>query len=112
MPSSRRTLDRAPDPERRAGAARGRQPPLKSAQAWEVEAGLIYDDFAWFLYDELWELSVDRRPELVAVRARERIDQLLDPLLDPTLPDGDRGVLVVDVFRAVLTARMQPLLRG
>lgn len=25
---------------------------LKSAEAWEVEAGLIYDDLAWFLYDE------------------------------------------------------------
>ena len=28
---------------------------VKSAQAWEVEAGLIYDDLAWFLYDELWD---------------------------------------------------------
>jgi len=84
----------------------------KSAQAWEVEAGLIYDEFAWFLYDELWDLSTAERPELSASGRRERIDHLLDPLLDPSLPDGDRGVLVVDVFRAVLAARMQPLLDG
>ena len=84
----------------------------KSAQAWEVEASLIYDEFAWFLYDELWDLSVTERPELAAAERQERIDELLDPLLDPTLSDGDRGFLVVDVFRAVLTARMQPLLRG
>ena len=85
---------------------------VKSAQAWEVEAGLIYDEFAWFLYEELWELSVAERPELVAAERRERIDELLDPLLDPSLADSDRGVLVVDVFRAVLAARMEPLLDG
>ena len=82
----------------------------KSAQAWEVEAGLVYDEFAWFLYEELWDLSLTERPELGPTERRERIDELLDPLLDPALPDGDRGVLVVDVFRAVLAARMKPLL--
>lgn len=82
----------------------------KSAQAWEIEAGLIYDEFAWFLYEELWDLSSTERPELPSADRHERIDELLDPLLDPSLPDGDRGVLVVDVFRAVLAARMQPLL--
>jgi hypothetical protein len=82
----------------------------KSAQAWEIEAGLIYDEFAWFLYEELWDLSTAERQELPTAERRERIDQLLDPLLDPTLPDGVRGHLVVDIFRAVLAARMQPLL--
>ena len=38
---------------------------LKSAQAWEVEAGLIYDDLAWFLYDELWDISGDRQARAV-----------------------------------------------
>jgi hypothetical protein len=83
---------------------------VQSAQAWEVEAQLVYDDYAWFLYEELWELSVAERPELPAAERRERIDQLLDPLLDPTVPDGDRAWLVVDAFRAVLAARLLPLL--
>jgi hypothetical protein len=84
---------------------------VKSAQAWEVEAGLVYDEFAWFLYDELWDLSSAGASALSATERRERIDELLDPLLDPALPDADRGVLVVDVFRSVLAARMAPLLR-
>ena len=83
---------------------------LRSAEAWEIEAGLIYDEYAWFLYEELWDISLSVRTELTAVERRQRIDQVLDPLLDPDLPDGDRATLVVDIFRSVLAARVVPLL--
>jgi hypothetical protein len=83
---------------------------MQSAQAWEIEAGLVYDEFAWFLYEELWDISLSVRAELTPVERRERIDQVLDPLLDPDLPDKDRATLVVDVFRSVLAARVLPLL--
>jgi hypothetical protein len=82
---------------------------VKSAQAWEVEAGLIYDDLAWFLYDELWDVSATVRPDLSAAERRDQIDLVLDPLLDATVSDGDRASLVVNVFRAVLAARLAPL---
>ena len=82
---------------------------LKSAQAWEVEAGLIYDDLAWFLYDELWDVSTTARPELSPSERRDQIDLVLDPLLDPAVPDGERAAIVVDVFRAILAARLVPL---
>jgi hypothetical protein len=83
---------------------------VRSAEAWEIEAGLIYDEFAWFLYEELWDISLGVQPELTAVERRPRIDQILDPLLDSDLPDKDRAWLVVDVFRSVLAARVLPLL--
>jgi hypothetical protein len=35
---------------------------------------------------------------------------LIDPLLDPSLPDVDRATLLVDAFRSVLAARVLPLL--
>ena len=76
----------------------------------ELEAELVYDEFAWFLYGELWDVSVEERPELAEGERRARIDELLDPLLDPTVADGDRAALVVDAFRAVLAARLVPLL--
>lgn len=85
---------------------------VESARAWELEAELLYDEFAWFLYGELWDLSVEERPELAEGERRERIDDLLDPLLDPTVAGGDRAALVVDAFRAVLAARLVPLLSG
>lgn len=83
---------------------------LQTAQAWEIEARLIYDEFAWFLYEELWDVSATARPDLDAEERRRRIDEVLDPLLDPTLPDTDRAALLVDVFRSVLAARVLPLL--
>jgi hypothetical protein len=85
---------------------------LKSAQAWEVEAGLLYDDLAWFLYDELWDVSATARPELSPAERRDQIDLVLDPLLDAALPDAERAGLVVNVFRAVLAARLVPLFDG
>ena len=83
---------------------------LRSAEAWEIEAGLIYDEFAWFLYEELWDVSAGVRPDLTMDERRRSIDQVLDPLLDPRLSDRDRATLVVDVFRSVLAARVLPLL--
>ena len=43
---------------------------VKSAQAWEVEAGLLYDEYAWFLSDELWDIaSTTRATQTPAERA-------------------------------------------
>ena len=83
---------------------------LETAQAWEIEARLIYDEFAWFLDEELWDVSATARPDLDADERRVRIDDLLGPLLDPGVPDADRAALLVDVFRSVLAARVLPLL--
>ncbi len=85
---------------------------LKSAEAWEVEARLLYDELAWFLYDELWDVSAAARPELSAADRRDQIDLLLDPLLDAAVSDADRAGLAVNVFRAVLAARLLPLFDG
>ena len=83
---------------------------VQSAQAWEIEAGLVFDEFGWFLYEELWDISSGLGAGLTADERRERIDQVLDPLLDADLTDADRATLVVDVFRSVLAARVLPLL--
>ena len=81
----------------------------KSAEAWEVEAGLLYDDLAWFLYDELWEVSATAAPQLTPSERRDQIDLLLDPLLDTEVDDRERAAIAVDVFRAVLAARLGPV---
>lgn len=83
---------------------------IQTARAWEIDAQLIYDEFAWFLYEALWDVSMEAHPELAADDRRERIDSVLDPILDPDLPDAERAALLVDVFRSVLAARVLPLL--
>ena len=82
---------------------------VKSAQAWEFEAGLLYDDLAWFLYDELWFVSSTARPELTPSERRDQIDLVLDPVLDVSVSDAERAAIVVDVFRAVLAAHLLPM---
>jgi hypothetical protein len=82
---------------------------VKSAEAWEVEAGLVFDELAWYLYDELWDVSATTRPELSPAERRDQIDLLIDPLLDSAVSDRDRASLVVNVFLAVLAARLMPL---
>jgi len=83
---------------------------IQTAQAWEIDARLIYDEFAWFLYEELWDVSLSASPDLSADERRERIDAVLDPILSAELGDDDRAALVVDVFRSVLAARVLPLI--
>jgi hypothetical protein len=83
---------------------------LQSAEAWEIESRLIYDEHVWFLYEELWDASTTGRPELSAAERAERIDAVLDPLLDPGIADSDRAALLVEIFRSVLAARVLPLL--
>ena len=83
---------------------------LKSAEAWEIDAAMIYDEFAWILDEELWDVSATARPDLGPEERRARIDEVLAPLLDPSLQDADRAALLVDVFRSILAARVLPLL--
>ena len=82
---------------------------VKSAQAWEVEARLVYDEVAWFLYDELWDISGASRPALPAADRQTQIDLLLSPVLDPAVPDNDKAALIVHLFQAVLAARLLPI---
>jgi hypothetical protein len=83
---------------------------VRSAQAWEVEAQLIYDDFAWFLYEELWDISSRSQRDIAIDERRRGVDQVVDPLLDASIPDSDRAWLLVEVFRSVLAARLLPVL--
>jgi hypothetical protein len=84
---------------------------IQTARAWEIDARLIYDEFAWFLYDELWDISSVAHPDLAPGDRRERIDSVLDPIMDQQVSDTDRAALVVDVFRSVLAARVLPLIQ-
>ena len=85
---------------------------IKSAQAWEVEAGLMYDEVAWYLYGELWDISQGVAPAPAPQERRALIDQLLDPVLDKATPDKARAVLVVQRFQAALAARLAPLVNA
>jgi hypothetical protein len=83
---------------------------VKNVQAWEVEASLMYYDMAWYLYGELWDVSLAARPELSPQERRTFIDQLLKPVVDPGVTDAVKSALLVRLFQVLLAARVWPLL--
>jgi hypothetical protein len=85
---------------------------IKNAQAWEVEASLLYQDLAWYLYGELWDVSLLARPELSVEQRRACTDLLLQPILSGEATDATKCALLVRLFQVVLAARMWPLLNG
>ena len=85
---------------------------VKNAQAWEVEAALMYDDMAWYLYGELWDLSRALRPELPSPERQTLIDLLLKPVLDPEVADTAKAALLIRLFQVALAARVWPILKG
>lgn len=85
---------------------------VQSAQAWEVEASLMYYDLAWYLYGELWDISLTARPELSPAQRGACTDLLLKPVLDPEVADATKAALLVRLFQVVLAARMWPLLNA
>jgi len=85
---------------------------MKSVEAWEVEASLVYYDVAWYLYGELWEISLAGRPELSHAERAALMDQLLKPVLDPSVEAAVKSVVLVRFFQIALAARMWPLLEG
>jgi len=85
---------------------------VKTAQAWEVEVGLMYDDMAWYLYGELWEISRTSTPRLTPAERRAQIDLLVQPVLDPKVADNVKAALLVQLFQAALAARLWPLLKA
>ena len=88
-----------------AGAAKG-------VEAWEVEAALIYYDVAWYLYGELWEVSLSGRPDLDDRQRKALVDQLLGPVCDPDVDGAVKSAVLVRFFQVALAARIWPLLPG
>ncbi len=83
---------------------------VKSVQAWEIEAALVYYDVVWYLCGELWDVSLTGRPELKLEERQAYVDQLLKPLIDKSLGDAIRSALIVRLFQVVLAGRVSPLL--
>ena len=84
---------------------------MKGVEAWEVEAALVYYDVAWFLYEELWEVSLAGQPELSRQERKALFDKLLRPVLDPNVDGAVKSAVLIRFFQIALAARLWPLLK-
>jgi hypothetical protein len=85
---------------------------MKNVEAWETEASLVNYDVAWYLYGELWDVSLAGRPELSDQERKDLLDKLLGPVLDPEVDAALKSAVLVRFFQIVLAARMWPLMKG
>lgn len=83
---------------------------VKNVQAWEVEAALMYGDVAWYLYGELWDISVEMRPDLALAERQGFIARLLQPIVESGASDVTKSALLIRLFQELLAARVRPLL--
>jgi hypothetical protein len=75
-------------------------------KAFLEETTAVYQSAAWFLFHELWRLSLLNQPELAPETRRMAIDQMLAPIHDNTVNGTLKVVLIGRVFQMLLLIRL------
>jgi hypothetical protein len=71
-------------------------------KAWQVEAGLVHRNAAWFLAGVLWDLSRQLQPSLPDGQRWQMVQRLLEPAHDAAVPEPNKALLVGRIFQLVL----------
>jgi hypothetical protein len=74
--------------------------------AWQAEASHVHADTLWWLFEALWRLSRELRPDLAADRRRAEIETLMAAARSPSSPPALRAALVVGLFQSVLVGSL------
>ena len=75
---------------------------LQYIKAWEAEAALVHNQAIWWLFEGLWRLSREFRPEMPAVERQRLIDALLAPVCSEETAPAVKVALLVRLFQALL----------
>lgn len=75
-------------------------------KAWENEMSSDYNQAAWFLYREYWQLSADMQPDLEPEERRRLVDKLLAPIHDPETNGTAKAALLGRLFQLLLMANL------
>ena len=71
-------------------------------KAWQKEASVVHDAATWWIYEGLWRLSRDLKPEFLPVERQKPIDALLAPARSPDTPPALRAGVLVHLFQILL----------
>lgn len=75
---------------------------LQYIKAWESETALVHNQAIWWLFEGLWRLSREFRPEMPAVERQRLIDALLAPVRSEETAPAVKVALLVRLFQALL----------
>jgi len=83
-------------------------------KAWQAEARQVHEEASWWLFDALWRLSRELRPELAPEDRRRGIEHLLAAARSRECAPEAKAAMLVVLFQGLLLASLQwavPLLR-
>jgi len=75
---------------------------LQYIKAWESETALVHNQAIWWLFEGLWRLSREFRPEMPAAERQRLIDALLAPVRSEETAPAVKVALLVRLFQALL----------
>ncbi|OQY18121.1 MAG: hypothetical protein B6I35_13500 [Anaerolineaceae bacterium 4572_32.2] len=75
---------------------------LQYVKAWEAELALTHDQALWWLFEELWRLSGEFRPQMAAGERRKLIDALLAPARSEETEPALKVALLLHLFQVLL----------
>lgn len=76
-------------------------------KAWEAEAALVHNQAVWWLFEGLWWLSREFRPEMTAGERRKLIDALLAPARSEETDPVVKMALLVRLFQVLLIGSLR-----
>jgi hypothetical protein len=75
-------------------------------KAWENEMLSDFNEAAWFLYRQFWQLSADMQPELARDERRRLVDELFAPVHDDSVNGTAKAALLGRLFQLLLLANL------
>ena len=75
---------------------------LQYVKAWETETALVHNQAVWWLFEGLWRLSREFRPDMPAAERQRLIDALLAPARSEETDPAVKVALLVRLFQALL----------
>jgi hypothetical protein len=79
-------------------------------KGWQVEAGLVHSQAAWYLGQALWRTSQRMQPDLPPAERGRVIERLLAPARNPDTPAADKALLLGRIFQLLLLGQVSRLL--
>jgi len=79
---------------------------LQYVKAWEAEMALVHEQAVWWLFEGLWRLSSEFRPEMATDERQRLIDALLSPARSEETEPAVKATLLVRLFQALLVGSL------
>jgi len=80
---------------------------LQYVKAWEAEMAVVHHQAIWWLFEGLWRLSREFRPEMSAYERQKLTDALLAPARSEETAPTVKVALLVRLFQALLIGSLK-----